>query len=157
MVAMDICLGIGVYVKNQCLLLTWLIFAMLHIIDGYWVAIVLTIFVSVSFFAVFLPYSICKYLLYHWYKLQESWLRAAEGLVNLACNVANQQSGVDTTGCDKVDLHNNEGLWILSKILAWSLPSNYIANVKINWILHYLTCHYSFFDLFLDSCEVLSV
>ena len=84
-------------------------------------------------------------------------MRAAEGLVNLACNVANQQSGVDTTGCDKVDLHNNEGLWILSKILAWSLPSNYIANVKINWILHYLTCHYSFFDLFLDSCEVVSV
>ena len=84
-------------------------------------------------------------------------MRAAEGLVNLACNVANQQSGVDT-GCDKVDLHNNEGLWILSKILAWSLPSNYTSNVKTNWILHdYLTCYYSFFDLFLDSCKVLSV
>ena len=55
MVITDITLAVGVHLKNPCLMLLWLIFAMLHIIGGFWVAIVLTIFVS-SYFLVFFQF-----------------------------------------------------------------------------------------------------
>ena len=46
MIIMDIMLAAGVHVKNDCLILVWMIFAMLYIIYGFISALILTLAVS---------------------------------------------------------------------------------------------------------------
>ena len=46
MIIMDIMLAVGVHVKNDCLILVWMIFAMLYIIYGFISALILTLAVS---------------------------------------------------------------------------------------------------------------
>jgi len=97
MAIIDFILAIGIQIRNQCLLLLWMIFAMLYIIGGFISALLLT--------------------------AASGLLKAAETIGNALCNAQENGNNLNISNCDELsNIHTNEGLWILAKIIAWTFP-----------------------------------